>query len=185
MRLTDSIRTGRITVRLRRSVMTLRAWTNPISNIVWWGALLWSLTAACAYAGSGDCLPSRAGEGNRCNSGACGTQGCPLQCPCCGSDKVCRTYAKVDTVEKDCWEVECKEVCIPAIRFPWESCCCRDSCDGRSSLLSKCGRVRTVRVLKQVTSEEDTCTYEHKVECAQDCCRRGNGCTSDCLPGSR
>ena len=23
-------------------------------------------------------------------------------------------------VEKHCWEVECEEVCIPAVRFPWE-----------------------------------------------------------------
>lgn len=105
--------------------------------------------------------------------------------PRCGflPDKACVTTGRPATEEKSCWEVECTEVCIPAVRFPWE---CRkgDGCsDCVSTLLPKCGRVRCVRKLKKGSYECDTCKYEHTiVNCCPGDCR--NGRCRDCLPDS-
>lgn len=96
-------------------------------------------------------------------SSACGT--------CC--EKVCVTHAKPGKESRYCWEVECKEVCIPAVRFPWE-CCKKNGCDSccADCRVPKCGRVRCVRKLKLVEYECDVCEYEHEIVC---CCN-GSGC---------
>ena len=98
-------------------------------------------------------------------------------CAACGAgDKVCVTYAKPGTVEKHCWNVECEEVCIPAIRWPWQcrgwgehARCDAEACaDGCSTIA--CGKVRVVRRLKKETYEEDACVYEHRIECRCPVC---------------
>ena len=98
-------------------------------------------------------------------------------CSACGAgEKVCVTDAKPGTVEKHCWNVECEEVCIPAIRYPWhcwgwgkgvdcDSGACGDGCSQTG-----CGRVRVVRRLKKETYEEDVCEYEHRIECRCPVC---------------
>lgn len=119
---------------------------------------------------------------------------CTRVCTSCG-EKVCCTYAKPDKEEKYCWEVECKEICIPAFRWPWEiwaaknACIAGGSCDGVNCDGAncnscngacgpiKCGKVIVVRKLKKVTYECDTCQYEHRIECRDPNC----GCHS-CVP---
>lgn len=79
------------------------------------------------------------------------SSGCDVTCTHCGRE-FCYPVPKEVTVSKHCWEVECKRVCIPAVRFPWErwfggGC---DGCDaGCDSCRPRCGRVRWVRVLKK------------------------------------
>jgi hypothetical protein len=78
-------------------------------------------------------------------------------CPDCG----CAICRPVETTikEKDyCFEVECKQVCIPAIRWPWESCC----------EPPRCGKVKTVKVLKKVEYECAKCGYQWEIQ-AVDC----------------
>lgn len=93
----------------------------------------------------------------------------PVCAPC--AEKVCVTHARAGKQSKHCWDVECAEVCIPAVRFPWE-CRKQTGCDDCcvQGLLPKCGTVRTVRKLKKVKYDCDVCEYEHTIEC------RGSHC---------
>ncbi len=82
-------------------------------------------------------------------------------CPCCQScGGTC--VLKAEQVEEDetCYDVECKEVCIPAVRFPWETC-----------RTPKCGRVRLVTKLKEDKRKTTTCKYEWVLTCPR-CGRR-------------
>lgn len=74
-------------------------------------------------------------------------------CHSCGR-KVCCPEVKVKKETRHCWEVECKEVCIPAVRFPWMDC---------GQFL--CGRVRKVNVLVEKDYEVDKCEYKWKILC--------------------
>jgi hypothetical protein len=78
----------------------------------------------------------------------------PFGCPCCGSDGICILKAEPGTEKEKCYDVECEEVCIPPVRFPWESC-----------RAPKCGRVRVVARLKHDEREEPVCKYEWQVVC--------------------
>jgi hypothetical protein len=75
-------------------------------------------------------------------------------CPHCQSEGTC--VLKAEQVEEDetCYDVECKEICIPAVRFPWESC-----------RTPKCGRVRVVSKLKEDKRKATTCKYEWVLTC--------------------
>ena len=72
-------------------------------------------------------------------------------CDCAA--KACRVEAKPGKEKRNCWEVECEDVCVPG-----DVCPCEDPCAPR------CGRVRRVAVLKQEEYECDACKYEWKVE---------------------
>lgn len=48
----------------------------------------------------------------------------------------CYPECKTEPNEKTCNTIECDQVCIPAVKFPWESCCCL-----------KPGRTRTIHKL--------------------------------------
>jgi len=89
-------------------------------------------------------------------------------CPDCGC-KTCRVERETIKEKKHCWEIECKDVCIPKFKWPWEDCCC----------LPECGRVRTVKKLKKVEYECEKCGYKWTIE--QVC----NGCgqCGQCGPG--
>ena len=72
-------------------------------------------------------------------------------CPSCGN-AVCVPSREPEVDERYCWKVEFKQVCIPAIRWPWQSCC-----------EPKCGKVKTVKVLEKVEYECDKCGYRWDV----------------------
>lgn len=78
----------------------------------------------------------------------------PICCPCCGSDGACVLKVEPGVEKETCYEVECKEVCIPPVRFPWESC-----------RAPKCGRVRVVARLKEEKREKEVCKYEWLAMC--------------------
>ena len=74
-------------------------------------------------------------------------------CPSCHSKACCPEPTEI-TVENHCWEVECKDICIPKFKWPWDSCC----------EPPKCGKVRTVKVLKKVEKECKECGYKWTVK---------------------
>lgn len=59
-----------------------------------------------------------------------------------GCNKVCCAEVVTKKETEHCWDVECKEVCIPPVRLPWFGSC-----------LPLCGRVRAVNVLKKCEQE--------------------------------
>ena len=99
--------------------------------------------------------------------------GAHSQCFCC-AQKVCQLTVTPATETTDCFEVECEDVCIPPVMFPWE-------CHPK-----KCGRVRTVRVLTTEERERRICEYKWDVVVICPRCRDGlhaAGC--DVAPGVR
>lgn len=90
------------------------------------------------------------------------------------AQKRCELKVSRETEEVDCYEVECEDVCIPPVTFPWE---CRPS---------HCGRIRTVAQLTTDTVERQVCVYEWDVvEICPRCCdaMRAAGCEP--APGVR
>lgn len=73
-------------------------------------------------------------------------------CPQC-DNKICQPTPETIKVKKHCWEVECKDICIPHVKWPWQDCCAPP----------KCGKVRTVKVLKKVEYECEKCGYKWEV----------------------
>jgi len=87
------------------------------------------------------------------NSALAGEFGCPC-CQSCGG--ACALTARQVEEDEACYDVECKEVCIPAVRFPWERC-----------RTPKCGRVRLVAKLKEDKTKKTTCKYEWVLTCTR------------------
>lgn len=104
--------------------------------------------APCCDKTNGAC--SNCPGGNNCNR--C-SQGC----------KTCRLYVETLKVKKHCYFFECKDVCIPPVRFPWQKCCDL-----------KCGKVKTVRVLKKHEWKCDKCGYKWTVEDLCGSCNSGD-----------
>lgn len=88
----------------------------------------------------------------------------PPKCKMCGK-KVCFQEMEKVKVKKTVFDVECKEVCIPGIRFP--SLFGKKKCD---DCTPHCGRVRKVRVLVVKEVEEEVCRCKWNiVDCPQPC----------------
>ncbi len=88
-----------------------------------------------------------------CGTSSCHSQGC----------KTCRMHVETLKVKKHCYNVECKDICIPPVRFPWQKCC-----------TLKCGKIKTVRVLKKQNYTCEKCGYKWTVECQCSACSSGN-----------
>lgn len=58
------------------------------------------------------------------SSGGCKPPGCGYYCKWV----CCPTYEK-EKVKKSGYEVECKQICVPRVRLPWQSCCERRCAD--------------------------------------------------------
>ncbi|XZE54643.1 hypothetical protein SH139x_000618 [Planctomycetaceae bacterium SH139] len=92
-------------------------------------------------------------------------------CHYCGV-KTCRLKVEKKQEDVPCFTVECKDICIPPVTFPWE---CRPS---------RPGKVRTINVLKSETYEKTVCKYSWEVVTICPTCRGGlerAGC--DVAPG--
>lgn len=105
--------------------------------------------------------------------------GCQLCCPAC--DHVCKLNVDEVEVEKKCFEVETKVICIPRVVFPWQkkSCGPCDSCDGNgcSTCVHNCAKTRKVKLLKSKKYTCPACEYTWSAEpnpcavpCADACC---------------
>ncbi len=75
----------------------------------------------------------------------------PMNCLPCQKNTCC-PEAEIKKQTKHCWDVQCKEICIPAIRLPWSK-------RGQR----RCGRVRMVKVLKKVEYEVETITDHWRI----------------------
>ena len=94
----------------------------------------------------------------------------------CTSTSACGTKAcsKVKCEKtKSCYNVGCKDICIPKVTFPWQKCC-----------TPQCGKVISVRELKKVEYKCPSCEYTWKVvstgcgECGTTAC----GCEATAAP---
>lgn len=86
-------------------------------------------------------------------------------CKSCGK-KICQAELKTKKVKEKYYDVECVDVCIPGIRFPWSK---KDCCEA-----PKCGRVRTIQRLVVKEREVEKCVWEWKIvelcdECQHSC----------------
>lgn len=129
----------------------------------------------------------------------------PAACGCGDSteDGCCRAACvytpEKGTVEKHCWCVECKEICISEVRCPWEpggskltcfswlqffkqgpadcgdTCGCSDCCGGCETdacccAKPRCGKVLCVRDLKKEKYEVDVCKWKAEIRRLPPCC---------------
>lgn len=125
-------------------------------------------------------------------------------CPKCKSS--CKLKAEKVDVEKKCFEVESKTICIPRVVFPWQmpkkkaGCSSCDSCDGNgcSSCVNNGATTRTIRVLKTKKYKCPECKYTWSAEkpscgggcsgtgcggCASGSCAASGGCTGTACDG--
>lgn len=120
---------------------------------------------------------SQANAGDVLSQTGCGCFVCPSCSHCCELE------AKMEDVEKSCFEVECKTICIPRVVFPWQkkkSCSSCTACDGEgcSSCVNNGARVRKIHVLKTKKYECPECKYKWTPKETSPC---GDGC---CDPGA-
>lgn len=107
----------------------------------------------------------------------CADSGCASQGACCNEPTCCPNChatcvfeAKMVKVDKSCYEVECKPICVPRVRFPWQKCC-----------EPVCADIKYVKVLKVKKYECEECEYSWKVD--EQPCSCG-GCESMGIPAS-
>ncbi|MCA9173698.1 MAG: hypothetical protein KDB14_04355 [Planctomycetales bacterium] len=107
-----------------------------------------------------------------------------LRCPHCR--EVCHPKVSKEEVKKHCWDIDCKKVCVPRVTFPWQICktqaCCGcgdPKCKGGCPQPARCGRVRTIHVLKKIEYKCEHCKYTWEVdECK---CQSGNCNSGACV----
>lgn len=136
-------------------------------------------TAGCDAAISGACgvgCDSGCSEcgscADGCDSNGCCDRGCSTgrcrrcrgfrvlrsRCPDC--EGYCELTIEMGEEERSCYKVEQKEICVPAITFPWQKCCGP----------VKCGKAKTVKVLKKHKFKCPKCECKWEVVDPQPCC---------------
>ena len=93
---------------------------------------------------------------------ACCVNGCHPPCcqPECGPYKAtCCPEWVPEKEDHYCWQVERDFVCIPPVKFPWQSCCDL-----------KCGRIRKIHKLKIYEYECDVCKFKWNLKKFYPCC---------------
>ena len=78
---------------------------------------------------------------------------CQARCPRC--NVVCCPSTEIEKEKKTAFDVECKWICVPRVRFPWESCC-----------QPQCAWVRKIHVLKKIEYQCEKCKYKWTATCA-------------------
>lgn len=92
------------------------------------------------------------------------------KCPSCD----CTLEAKMVDVEKSCFEVETKTICIPRVVFPWQrtkACGPCDSCDsnGCNSCVNNGATTRCIRVIKKKKLTAPECKYSWTPKTSGSC----------------
>ena len=113
---------------------------------------------------------------------------CCVTCPSCESC-CCVLKSEPTEIDKHCWEVECKKICVPNVVFPWQKprksrcrtgcadgcasgCCDSVCCDDCNCNNGAC--VITVKVLKKHKYKCPSCKYTWTPVCCPTGC--GDGC---------
>ena len=86
--------------------------------------------------------------------------------PC--ETKICVPEAYMKKEKKTVFKVECKEMCIPKIRLPWQMC-----------QEPECGIVKKVLIMKKESKEVEKKAYKWKIVNAPPC---DFGCQTGTLP---
>ena len=120
---------------------------------------------------------------------------CKISC-CPKCDHTCHTCsleAELVDVEKKCFEVETKVICIPRVVFPWQkkqsSCNSCDSCDGRdcTNCVHNGAKIRKIKVLKTKKYTCPECKYtwtpEETASCCSGCCDSSGSDSGCCESG--
>jgi hypothetical protein len=91
--------------------------------------------------------------------------GCIVRCPNCCHE--CVFSANKEKVTKSCYDVVCKDICIPRIVFPWQKGCCSCAKDGKDGdgkdgccAIHNGAKTKSVRVLKKYKYECGRCKYK-------------------------
>ncbi len=111
-------------------------------------------------------------------------------CPSCGN--CCTLKAERVKEDKACYEVECVEICIPRVVFPWQKwhaarnrhadCdACVDGCSACATV-NNGARVKTVKRLKKRTDKCPACKYTWTPASNSDC-GDGRCCGDNCTNG--
>ena len=90
-------------------------------------------------------------------------------CPQCQT--VCQLNVDEGTEEKSCWQVECEEICVPRVVFPWQKSCCDPTVNNGAC-------VKVVKKLKKHKYECPTCEYSWTPKKVARCGCGGAGCAS-------
>jgi hypothetical protein len=123
--------------------------------------------------------------------------GCSLCCPEC--KHCCQLDAEIGDVEKKCFEVETKVICIPRVVFPWQvgkhcfpfckknECSSCDACNGRgcSNCVHNGAKTRKIKILKSRKYQCPQCEYAWSTvekPCGSSCGPAGC-CDSGCDSG--
>ncbi|MFC1759530.1 hypothetical protein ACFL2H_12315 [Planctomycetota bacterium] len=134
-----------------------------------------SMSYAAGCAGCDDGCAKCCDASECCNDGCCQEVCCP-EC-----------QLKVDQVDidKHCWKVECKKICVPRFVFPWQKTCC-DPCANNGAC------TREVLVLKKHKYKCKGCEYswtptDPTCDCDKGCCDGGcatASCCDSCATGA-
>ena len=97
--------------------------------------------------------------------------GCSCQemvCPRCH----CRATLEEVKKENTCFKVECKAICVPKVRLPWQKLC-----------TPKCAKVKYVHVMRKAKYECKSCKKKFTPVCCEPCgcCNRIDTATTDSL----
>ncbi len=79
----------------------------------------------------------------------------PIVCPQC--HKHCKCEVEKVTEKKTCFDVECKAICVPRVKFWWEDCC----------QPPRCAKTRLVHVLVEEEYECEHCRYKWTPVCCE------------------
>lgn len=113
-------------------------------------------------------------QAESCLKGTCDHGCCEAECPCCQyfCKHVCKLTKETEDEKKHCWNVQCKPICIPKIRFPWEKCC-----------QPKGATLKYVHVLKKHEYKCPSCKYVWTPVCKE--CNSCDDCQSNVHPSKQ
>ena len=94
---------------------------------------------------------------------------CDNGCSACYSAPKCVGSAELVDVEKNCWNVECEDICVPAVRFPWE-------CGGNKLTLFSLFKKKYRKGCGYAACTDAGCDGG----CSSAGCCDGSGCSAGC-----
>ena len=143
-------------------------------------------------------LLSIASAGDCCSNGC--DDGC-LSCPSC-QQFCCQLKSEPSEEERYCWKVECKEICVPRVVFPWQNkkhrhghgcsgcdsgcdSCSADGCCGGATCCDacRCNNGAFVVKVKSLKKHKYTCPSCKYSWTPVETCGGAGCCDSGCCDG--